>query len=43
LPGGRSIGRSSRTASGMSANSSSIDAAPIAASIALRSASVAEV
>ena len=43
LPGGRSIGRSSRTLSGMSANSSSIDAAPIASSIAFRSASVAEV
>src|ERR687895_335185 len=34
LPGGRSIARSSRTLSGMSANSSSIDPAPMRSSIA---------
>ena len=43
LGAGMSSGRPSRTPSGTSANSASIESAPIAASIARRSSSVAEV
>ena len=42
-PSGRSSGRPRRRSAGMSANSSSIEPTPIAASIASRSASVADV
>src|SRR5947209_8508069 len=43
MPAGRSRSRVSRTASGMSANSSSIEPTPIAASISRRSCSVTDV
>src|SRR3954447_25666507 len=43
MPAGRSSSRVSRTASGMSANSSSIEEMPIAASISRRSSSVTDV
>src|SRR3954447_20433558 len=43
MPAGRSSSRVSRTRSGMSANSSSIEEMPIAASISRRSSSVTEV
>src|SRR5512142_1888196 len=43
MPAGRSSSRFSRTDSGMSANSSSIEETPIAASISRRSSSVTDV
>src|SRR5215217_8001329 len=43
MPAGRSSSRPSRTPSGMSAKSSSIEEMPIAASISRRSSSVTEV